>query len=424
MHLDRHLVMHLKIRALAALVLLGGAGAGTLIAQSVPSRGLAPRPFVPTGAPLAAAPFQRGDRVFNTDATGNLFVRDGLAGKPRVVLPGGSYGAVTPSSDGRYLAYTLPSAGPTPAGYDVRIRSVENGRDMPELLRNAILSREAWTHNEKGFFYVREDPADHRQRVYFHSVGKPQSRDPVVLSQQDHPDWHYLASVSDDGLFAIFTIEHATDMNTRLYFMDLADADHPNVNAPVVHLVDEFTARYRFIDNAGSRFFFLQSDRNAPLGNVVLANTDVTRPASWGIVIPQTGDTLLYARTAGDQFVLPVYRSGGESVAHVYGPPDPSEIRAEFRKRIDSLKKERDSAERNGRRDRGADEAMRLRPQAPIRLERDRDIPIPTGASILAMNSVADREDVFYTLRMPDGSTRSFLYNVKNRRSEPFPQAQ
>ncbi len=371
-------------------------------------------------AELTAAPFKRGDRVFSTDAAGSLFVRDGRDGKPRLLLAAGTYGVVAPSSDGNYVAYSLPAASPA-AGYDVRIRAVQTGRDMPELLHNASVSRKAWTHNEKGFFYTREDATEHRQRVYYHSIGKDQGHDAIVLSQFDEPTWRYEAEVSDDGQYAVFTISHPIDAHTRLYFIDLDDAGKPKINAPVVHLVDSFSARYEFVDDAGS-YFFLQTDRGAPRGSVVLANIDVTRAASWPTVIPESADSLLYARTAGDQFVLPVYRIAGVNVARVYGPPDPAAMRAEFQKRLDSLRKERADAERNGRRDRGAnDEALRMRAPSPIRLERASDIPIPTGATLLAMNAVADDEEVFYTLRFADGSTRSYMYDVKNRRSQPFP---
>ncbi|MGI9089950.1 MAG: hypothetical protein ACR2GG_02465 [Gemmatimonadaceae bacterium] len=371
---------------------------------------------------LTLAPFKRGDVFFNTDANGSVYVRDGRDARPKLLLAAGSYGEVAPSSDGKYIAYTLPRSGANAAGSDLRVRSIETARDLPDVLHNVIVSRKAWTHNEKGFFYTREDPTDHRQRVYYHYVGKDQSRDGVVLSQSDQPDWRYDASVSDDGHFAVFTIAHPLDAHTRLYFIDLDNPGRPTLNAPIVRLIDAFSARYNFIDNAGS-YFFLRTERDAPRGSVVLANTDMTRVSSWPVVIPQSADTLLYARTAGDEFVLPVYRVAGTNVARVYGPPDPAAMRAEFQRRIDSLRKERADAERDGRRDRGVTEAMRMRAPAAIRLERGIDFPMPAGASIVAMNTVADNEEVFYTLRMADGSTRSFLYNIKNKRNQPFPLA-
>ncbi|MGI8548006.1 MAG: hypothetical protein ACR2M1_11850 [Gemmatimonadaceae bacterium] len=422
--------MHSLHRVLAPVVaplLALGAGLTPLAAQStsvqpVSAAAIRVSTAAATGAalPLTLAPFKRGDMLFNTDANGSLYVRNGRDARPKLLLAAGSYDAVAPSNDGKYIAYTLPGSAASGAGSDLRVRSIETGRDLSDVLHNTIVSRKPWTHNEKGFFYTREDPADRRQRVYYHSLGKDQSRDAVVLSQMDQPEWRYDASVSDDGHFAVFTISHPADAHTRLYFIDLDNPGRPTLNAPIVRLIDAFSARYSFVDNAGS-YFFLQTDRDAPLGSVVLANTDMTRVSSWPVVIPQSADTLVYVRTAGDEFVLPVYRVGTANVARVYGPPDPAAMRAEFQKRIDSLRKERADAEREGRRDRDISDAMRMRAPAAIRLERGSDFPVPAGASIVAMNTIADNEEVFYTLRMPDGSTRSLLYNIKNRRSEPFP---
>ena len=35
--------------------------------------------------------------------------------------------------------------------------------------------------------------------VYYHQVGTPQTKDPVVYTNADHPDWGYGPQVTDDG---------------------------------------------------------------------------------------------------------------------------------------------------------------------------------------------------------------------------------
>lgn len=359
---------------------------------------------------LLLAPFRAGKHVFALDATGALTVRDddGRAA-PRILLPAasGGYAAIAPSPEGKYVAYAVTS-GARSFG-ELHVRDVATGHDLPDVLHTARISRAPWLHNEKGFFYVREETTGGRQRVYFHSLGRAESADAVVLSQFDHPEWTYDARVSDDGQYAVFTIGHPTDAHTRLFFVDMADADHPHLDAPVVRLVDTFDARYQFVDNAGS-YFFLQTDRDAPRGRVVLANTDITRETRWPSVVAQTSDTLLYARTAGDEYVIPVYRINGRAVARVLGPPDPSVIRAEMQRRVDSLRKARDRDARDNPR-----EARRpiMREESPLRLQPVRDLALPEGASIVAMNTVADQPDVYYVVRMADGSLRSYVYDVK-----------
>lgn len=358
---------------------------------------------------LLLAPFVAGDRLFALDASGALTVRDRTAAPARVILPAGSFTVVAPSFNGRYLAYASYPAGATFG--DVHVRDVATGRDLGDALHEAHISRAPWTHNDKGFFFTGEETPGGRQRIFYHSLGRAQHADAVILSRMEHPDWRYDARVSDDGMYAVFTIGHPQDDHTRLYFIDLTDADHPRLDAPAVKLVDAFDARYEFVDNGGT-YFFLQTDRGAPRGRVVLANTDETRADRWPSVVPEGADTLLYARTAGNQYVVPVYRAGERIVARVYAPPGRAELQAEMQQRIDSIRKARErdpDTERNGGR---TLPRPILAGASLLRLERTRDIAVPDGSSIVALNTIADRDQVYGVVRAADGSERSFVYDV------------
>ena len=413
--------MHQHIRWLALSLLLGShVPATTVAAQGTTAH--APEAATRTGLtpPSLLAPFKTGKQYFDMDASGALRVRDGESAAPRVLLAAGSFSIVAPSPNGRYVAYGVgaTSAGP----YQVRIRDVQTGRDLPDLLHNARISPAPWSHDEKGFLYVRQDSANGRERIYYHGLGRAESKDALIFSQFDHPEWRYAARVSDDGHYAVFTISYAADSHTRIYFIDLDDPGKPNFGAPVVKLVQSFDSRYEFVDNAGS-YFFLQTDRDAPLGRIILANTDVIRETRWPSLIPQADDTLLFARTAGDEYLVAVYRSAtGATTARLYGPEDPSVLRNEMRNRMDSLKKAREKEGDNRRSDRGLGPRGLMGAGPAIRLEPRSDLPIPAGASILAMNSVADDAQLFYTIKLSDGKTQSFLYDVKRSTNRPFPE--
>lgn len=420
--------MHPHIRLLAISGLVGAVAPASTIRQQGPAQASAqvpaPRTITPAAAPMdvaspsTLAPFKAGVRFFDVDASGALRVRDGDRGVPRTLLPAGSFLVVAPSPNGKYMAYAVGSDKRGP--FDVHIRDVSTGNDLPDVLHRARISPAAWSHDNKGFLYIRQDSANGRERVYYHGLGRAEAIDALILSQLDHPEWRYVARVSDDGHYAVFTISYPADSHTRIYFIDLANADRPNFGAPVVKLAQAFDARYEFVDNAGS-YFFLQTDRAAPLGRIVLANTDVIREARWPSVIAETSDTLLYARTAGDEYVIAVYRSEtGASVARVYGPQDPSILRNEVRNRMDSLRKARaNKDDRRANRPIGPRGLMGNGPA--IRLEPRTGIPIPAGASIVAMNSIADDQQLFYTLKLSDGTLQSFSYDVKQSRNEPYP---
>jgi hypothetical protein len=411
--------MHSNIRWLALIALIGGYAPESGLAQATAALSVSSAARVTDlASPSVLAPFKAGKRYFNVDASGTLLVRDGEKGVARTLLPAGSFSIVAPSSNGKYLAYAVGANASAPS--EIRIRNVQTGQDLSDVLHHAKISPAPWSHDEKGFLYVRQDSADGRQRVYYHGVGRGESSDALILSQFDHPEWHYAARISDDGHYAIFTISYPADAHTRIYFIDLADAGKPNFGAPVVKLTQAFDARYEFIDNAGS-YFFLQTDRDAPLGRIVLANTDVIRETRWPSIVPETGDTLLYARTAGDQYLVALYRSAtGASVARLYGPEDPSVLRTEMHNRMDSLKKARGKDDDDRRSDRRASPRELLGNGPIIRLEQRANIPVPAGASIVAMNSIADDAQLFYTLRLSNGTLQSFTYDVKRATSEPY----
>jgi len=411
--------MHSNIRWLALLTLMSGYTAASASAQATLAHpGSSSVPSVVLTSPSALAPFKAGKRYFNVDASGALMVRDGEKGIPRVLLPAGSFSLVAPSPGGKYLAYAAGANRSAP--YEIRVRDVQTGQDLSDVLYHARISPAPWAHDDKGFLYVSQDSLTGRERVYFHGIGRAASDDALILSQFDHPEWRYVARVSDDGEYAVFTISYPADAHTRIYFIDLANANRPNFGAPVVKLTQSFDARYEFVDNAGS-YFFLQTDRDAPLGRIVLANTDVIRESRWPSIIPETGDTLLYARTAGDQYLVAVYRSSsGASVARLYGPEDPSILRTEMRNRMDSLKKSRSNDNDDRRSDRRPSPRELMGSGPAIRLEQRANLPIPDGASIIAMNSLADDSQLFYTLKLSNGTVQSFTYDVKLAVSAPY----
>jgi len=412
--------MHRHIRWLALSILIGGYVPTTVVAQSTAANAPGRSAITELTPPSLLAPFKTGRQYFDVDASGALQVRTGEGAAPRILLPAASFSIVAPSPNGRYVAYGVGAATGT-GPYQVRVRDVQTGRDLPDVLHNARISPAPWSHDEKGFLYVRQDSANGRERIYYHGLGRAESNDALIFSQFDHPEWRYAARVSDDGHYAVFTISYPADSHTRIYFIDLDDPGKPNFGAPVVKLVQSFDSRYEFVDNAGS-YFFLQTDRDAPRGRIILANTDVIRETRWPSLIPEADDTLLFARTAGDEYLVAVYRSAtGATSARLYGPQDPSVLRNEMRERMDSLRKAREKEGDNRRSDRGMGPRGLMGGGPAIRLEPRSDLPIPAGGSIIAMNSVADDAQLFYTVKLSDGKVQSFMYDVKRSTNQPFP---
>jgi prolyl oligopeptidase len=73
-------------------------------------------------------------------------------------------------------------------------------------------------------------------------------------------------------------------------------------DAPVQPLVTDLGASYSLIGNEGSRFYF-QTDRDAPMGQVVAVDVSETTPR-WEVVVPEAEEMLRGVSLVHHQFVL------------------------------------------------------------------------------------------------------------------------
>ena len=131
--------------------------------------------------------------VFRNDGLQNqsvLFVQDGLAGTPKVLLDPNTLSAdgtvamtvSEPSPDGTRLLYGLSAAGSD--WQEFKVRDVASGADLADHLKWIKFSGGSWTKDGKGFFYSRyPEPkpgealtaANRDQKLYYHRLGTPQS---------------------------------------------------------------------------------------------------------------------------------------------------------------------------------------------------------------------------------------------------------
>jgi prolyl oligopeptidase len=222
---------------------------------------------------------------------------NGLAGDRTVALS--SY-AVAP--DGRHLAYALSEGGTD--WKTVRIRAVDNGRDLPESLQHIKFTPLAWSKDGSGFYYsrypLREDgsgPDDTRPvSVWFHHLDTPQSSDRFVYAVTDHPRRNPYPHVSDDGRWLVVTVSEGHD-ETGIVLLDLRSAD-----AEAIPLVDRYDAHYEYLGNAGERFFLLTTS-GAPHGRIIAV--DARHPeANPDVVVPEGASTMDSVHYVGGLFII------------------------------------------------------------------------------------------------------------------------
>ncbi|HPC95144.1 MAG TPA: prolyl oligopeptidase family serine peptidase [Sedimentisphaerales bacterium] len=269
-----------------------------------------------TNYPRYSSPSKQGGRYFfwKNDGLQNqsvLYVQDNLNAETRVVvnpnlLSADGTVAVTTAAlnwDGTKLAYGLSRSGSDEQ--EVRIREVDWGMDLDEVLRWCRFTTIAWHHNGSGFFYSRfpdpntvaEEDRLNYNRLYWHRLGTPQSADVLIYERPDNKELSLAPVVTEDGQYLVLYLHQGTDPRNRVYYRPLEGDE------PFIRLLDEADARYDFLGNLGPIFYFL-TDLDAPKGRIVAIDTDRPAQAHWSTVIPESDDVIDYAAWVDSQLVV------------------------------------------------------------------------------------------------------------------------
>jgi prolyl oligopeptidase len=282
------------------------------------------------------SPFKEGGRYFfsRNDGLQNQAVfcaADSLKAKPRVLIDPNTLRAdgtmalagTSPTEDGKYLAYGIADGGSDWNTW--KVMDIATGKDTADEIKWVKFGGASWTKDGKGFFYSRyAEPKpgeglkaiNEHQKIYYHSLGTPQSDDKLVYERPDHPKWYLAAGVTDDGKYAIIYASDNTTVNDAVFYKELATPD-----APVVELLNKFDQQYSFIDNIGTTFYF-RTDLNAPRFRVV--SVDI-RECKGGVltnpkeIIPQAAESLAGVSLVGGK-LFAQYLKDAQSVIKLYSP--------------------------------------------------------------------------------------------------------
>ncbi|MEM7315596.1 MAG: S9 family peptidase, partial [Planctomycetota bacterium] len=149
------------------------------------------------------SPFKEGGRYFyyKNDGLQNqnvLYKMDSLEGEPSVLIDPNSWtkdgtialSGLALSEDGKYVAYGTAEAGSDWNTW--KVKEIESGKVLDDELKWIKFSGATWSKDSKGFYYGRyQEPKEGdefqslnmNQKVYYHEVGTPQSRDKLVYER-------------------------------------------------------------------------------------------------------------------------------------------------------------------------------------------------------------------------------------------------
>ena len=265
--------------------------------------------------PKVSPPSLEGKRWFQWRNTGLqnqpvLFIMTSPTDEGRVVLDPNEMAAdgtvavmhARPTADGSLLAYATSSAGSDWITW--RVRDVETGIDLPDVIEGSKFYGGAWLKDGSGFYYTGYRSPEQGEeyigttdasRICFHRLGTPQSDDIVVFERPDEPNLLITADTSDDGRFLVVTAAKGTSQNTEVHVLDL-EADEPAFQPLLVD--DRFL--YATIGNVGDDFYVF-TDKNAPRRQVVRVR--LGQPDETTTVVPEGEHQLVLAALIGGKIL-------------------------------------------------------------------------------------------------------------------------
>jgi prolyl oligopeptidase len=275
-----------------------------------------------------------GREFFRAPDGRTLHVRRHANAEPGILVDANDFSPVAtitrfrPAPDGRHVAYTVSEGGSD--WVEMRIRSVDDGTDLPEVLSGLIFPSLAWTPDGRAVLYAHYErplPGDRAvtrdPSLRYHRLATPQSEDRTVFASRPGTSAVILSvDVSPDGRFALVYEGSGSHQGalgwslTRMHYLDLTLRDPEGGFPSPVALNATQDAAYRLV-GAAHPLIYVFTSLNAPRHRLVAIDLRNPQPEHWRDVIPETGGVLQSVHRVGGVFVA-AYLENVHSVLRVH----------------------------------------------------------------------------------------------------------
>ena len=264
--------------------------------------------------PKTGVPFKAGDYYFFFKNTGLqnqsiLYRTNDLNSEPEIFLDPNTFSAdgtvalsnISPSHNGKYLAYSISKAGSD--WQEFYVMEIESKKLLSDKLDLVKFSGENWFG--EGFFYGKYDEpkkgdelksSNQFQKVYYHRIGTSQADDKLYYQDTANATKSFELYTTKDEDFLFLSVSVQGHEGNLLYYKKLSDT------TGFIQINKDIDVSYQTIDNVNNDLYLSTND-NASNGKIVKINT--AAPVITKVdVFPATENPLKDASIYGNKFIL------------------------------------------------------------------------------------------------------------------------
>ena len=219
------------------------------------------------------------------------------------------------TDDGSLATYSISEGGSD--WRKVLVIDAESVEAIEDTLVDVKFSGISWKGKE-GFYYSSYDKPDEgsqlsgmtdQHKLYFHTLGTPQSQDRLIFGGEEQPHRYISGYVTEDNRWLVILARNTT-AGSKLYIQDLSIP-----NAPITPVVENEDNRSFVIHSEGSTLY-IQTDYDAPNQRLVKVDASNPTPDNWVDVIPEK-DEPLSVNTGGGYFFAEYLKDALSSVQQI-----------------------------------------------------------------------------------------------------------
>lgn len=274
------------------------------------------------------SPFKKNGKYYfyKNDGLQNqsiLYVKDNLEGEARVVLDPNklsedgtvALSGISFSHNGKYMSYSISRNGSD--WNEIYIMDLSTGRLTNDHIRWSKFSGACW--QGEGFYYSAYDaPVEGKEysimnenhKVYYHTLGQPQSDDRLVYENLDEPRRFYSVSTDEDET-VLFLNEAGAGRGNNLFIKDLR-----NPHSSFIQLTTDMDYSYYPVEVMGDKIYVF-TNYGAPRYRLMTFTLSNPELSDWKELISESESVLADAQIIGGKILL-TYEKDASHHGYVY----------------------------------------------------------------------------------------------------------